>query len=207
MRVSGHELLIRILFLYRRCAMEQGVHDPGVLRKLFGCQMRIAFHHLRRFPRARGRAPRYRRDLARTLSHTVIRCKRLPAAAWDTAAQLSGKGARNRQPRNALPGLKCRSFFYAHVPRTTSRKYGATLPTTANCRLMHSSIALTRNSSCCASARTGHVREALSPGLRSFPVGWHVIFHEPVPDGIAIVRVLHSALHLDAQFSDDPREG
>ncbi len=51
MRVSGHKLLIRILFLCRRCAIEQGVHDPGMVRKLFRLQVCIPFHHFRRFPR------------------------------------------------------------------------------------------------------------------------------------------------------------
>lgn len=55
--------------------------------------------------------------------------------------------------------------------------------------------------------RLGHIREELAPGLRSFPVGRYVIFYETVPDGIAIVRVLHSARDIDAQFSGDPAEG
>lgn len=54
----------------------------------------------------------------------------------------------------------------------------------------------------------GRMRGELAPGLRSFPVGRYVIFYESVPDGIAVVRVLHSARDLDAQFSsDDPQEG
>ncbi len=47
----------------------------------------------------------------------------------------------------------------------------------------------------------GRVRQELAAGLRSFPVVRYVIFYEPVPDGIAVVRVLHSARDLDAQFS------
>lgn len=54
----------------------------------------------------------------------------------------------------------------------------------------------------------GRVREELSPGLRSFPLGRYVIFYESISDGIAVVRVLHSARDLDAQFSsDDLQEG
>lgn len=49
----------------------------------------------------------------------------------------------------------------------------------------------------------GRAREELSPGLRSFPVGRYVIFYEPISDGIAIVRVLHSARDIDEQFSAD----
>lgn len=52
----------------------------------------------------------------------------------------------------------------------------------------------------------GRVREELAPGVRSFPVGRYVIFYESVSDGIAVVRVLHSARDLDAQFSGDPQE-
>lgn len=52
----------------------------------------------------------------------------------------------------------------------------------------------------------GRVREELVPGLRSFPVGRYVIFYELVPDGIAVVRILHCARDLDAQFSGDPQE-
>ena len=46
----------------------------------------------------------------------------------------------------------------------------------------------------------GRVREELAPGLRSFPVERYVVFYEPVLDGIAVVRVLHSARDVDTQF-------
>ncbi len=52
----------------------------------------------------------------------------------------------------------------------------------------------------------GRVREELAAGLRSFPVGRYVIFYEPVPDGIAVVRVLHSGRDLDAQFNSEPQD-
>ncbi len=46
----------------------------------------------------------------------------------------------------------------------------------------------------------GRVRDELVPGLRSFPIGRYVIFYESLPDGVAIVRVLHSARDIDAGF-------
>jgi toxin ParE1/3/4 len=52
----------------------------------------------------------------------------------------------------------------------------------------------------------GRVREELSPGLRSFPVGRYVVFYEPISNGIAVVRVLHSARDIDAQMSGDLQE-
>jgi toxin ParE1/3/4 len=42
-------------------------------------------------------------------------------------------------------------------------------------------------------AMLGRRREELAPGLLSFPFGRYVIFYEVIPDGIAIVRVLHGA--------------
>ena len=46
----------------------------------------------------------------------------------------------------------------------------------------------------------GHLRPdlALAPDIRSFPVGRYVIFYQTLPDGIEIVRVLHSARDLDS---------
>jgi hypothetical protein len=46
----------------------------------------------------------------------------------------------------------------------------------------------------------GRARDELPPGLRSFPFGRHVIFFEPIEDGIEVVRPLHSARDADAQF-------
>jgi toxin ParE1/3/4 len=46
----------------------------------------------------------------------------------------------------------------------------------------------------------GRIRTELAPGLRSFPVGRYVVFYELMQDGIAVVRVLHSARDLGAQF-------
>jgi toxin ParE1/3/4 len=41
--------------------------------------------------------------------------------------------------------------------------------------------------------RMGRARPELRPGLRSFPHGDYVIFYQPRPDGVTIVRVLHGA--------------
>ena len=32
-------------------------------------------------------------------------------------------------------------------------------------------------------------------GLRSFPVGKYVIFYEPIPEGVRVIRILHGARH------------
>lgn len=31
------------------------------------------------------------------------------------------------------------------------------------------------------------------PDIRSFPIGSHLIFYRPIPDGIEVVRVIHGA--------------
>lgn len=49
----------------------------------------------------------------------------------------------------------------------------------------------------------GRQREELAAGLRSFPVHRYMIFYLVIPDGIQIVRVLHSARDLDAVFNPD----
>jgi toxin ParE1/3/4 len=46
----------------------------------------------------------------------------------------------------------------------------------------------------------GRGRNELAPGIRSIPFGRYVVFFEPLPDGIDIVRVLHSARDIDAIF-------
>ncbi|MSP43293.1 MAG: type II toxin-antitoxin system RelE/ParE family toxin [Alphaproteobacteria bacterium] len=43
----------------------------------------------------------------------------------------------------------------------------------------------------------GRLRPELAPNLRSFPVGRYIILYQTLPDGIEIVRVLHSARDLD----------
>lgn len=46
----------------------------------------------------------------------------------------------------------------------------------------------------------GRQREELSPRLRSFPVGRHVIFYRPLDNGVEIARVLDGARDLPALF-------
>jgi len=48
----------------------------------------------------------------------------------------------------------------------------------------------------------GRARDELSPGVRSFPFGRYVIFYKPIAGGIDVVRVLHSARDVDAQFGE-----
>ena len=49
----------------------------------------------------------------------------------------------------------------------------------------------------------GRAREELGPGVRSFPLGRYVIFYEVIPDGIAIVRVLHGARDFGPLFQGE----
>jgi len=46
----------------------------------------------------------------------------------------------------------------------------------------------------------GRSREELSPRLRSFPVGRHVIFYRPLDNGVEIARVLDGARDLPPLF-------
>jgi toxin ParE1/3/4 len=46
----------------------------------------------------------------------------------------------------------------------------------------------------------GRLRDDLFPGLLSFPFGRYIIFYLIIPDGIEIVRVLHSARDIDVHF-------
>ena len=39
--------------------------------------------------------------------------------------------------------------------------------------------------------------------LRSFPVSRYILFYELVTDGIALVRVLHSARDIPSQFESE----
>ncbi len=47
----------------------------------------------------------------------------------------------------------------------------------------------------------GRDRGELSPGLRSFAVGRHVIFYRPMDNGVEIVRVLDGARDLPPLFA------
>lgn len=51
----------------------------------------------------------------------------------------------------------------------------------------------------------GRSRPELKPEIRSFPVGRYVVFFLPMPDGIDVVRVLHSA--QDITLTDFLDEG
>lgn len=46
----------------------------------------------------------------------------------------------------------------------------------------------------------GRARDELSPGIRSLAFGRYVVFFEPLPNGIDVVRVLHGSRDLDATF-------
>lgn len=46
----------------------------------------------------------------------------------------------------------------------------------------------------------GRSRDELAPGLRSLAFGRYVVFFEPLPDGIDVVRVLHGSRDIDATF-------
>ena len=46
----------------------------------------------------------------------------------------------------------------------------------------------------------GRARDELSPGIRSLAFGRYVVFFEPLPTGIDVVRVLHGSRDLDATF-------
>lgn len=48
----------------------------------------------------------------------------------------------------------------------------------------------------------GRQRDELAPGLRSFPIGRHVVFYLPLHDGIELVRLLHGARDIDALFGE-----
>lgn len=55
----------------------------------------------------------------------------------------------------------------------------------------------------------GRPRDELAEGLRSFPVGRYVIFFRSIPNGVEIVRVLHSARDINTGFfaeEDDERD-
>jgi toxin ParE1/3/4 len=48
--------------------------------------------------------------------------------------------------------------------------------------------------------RMGRPRPQLREGLRSWPVGDYIVFYFPLPDGIRVVRVLHSRQSLPSRF-------
>jgi toxin ParE1/3/4 len=46
----------------------------------------------------------------------------------------------------------------------------------------------------------GRVRDELAPGIRSLAFGRYVVFYQPLPVGIDVVRVLHGSRDIDATF-------
>ena len=48
--------------------------------------------------------------------------------------------------------------------------------------------------------RLGRTREELSPGLRSLVFESYVIFYHPMPNGVAVVRVLHGVRDIESIF-------
>jgi toxin ParE1/3/4 len=54
-----------------------------------------------------------------------------------------------------------------------------------------------------ASPSMGRRRDALLPGLRSFPHGNYLIFYLPLDDGVDVVRVLNGARDLEALFQNE----
>ena len=46
----------------------------------------------------------------------------------------------------------------------------------------------------------GRAREELSPGLRSLFFESYVIFYHPIPNGVAVVRVLHGMRDIESNF-------
>lgn len=53
----------------------------------------------------------------------------------------------------------------------------------------------------------GRTRPELMTGLRSFPYARYVVFYLAQPDGIDVVRVLHSARDIAAEDFDSPGLG
>lgn len=56
-------------------------------------------------------------------------------------------------------------------------------------------------------AQMGRLRDELMPELRSFPFVRYVIFYLAGPDGIEIVRVMHSARDISADDFGQPDLG
>lgn len=49
----------------------------------------------------------------------------------------------------------------------------------------------------------GRARPELADDLRSLPFESYVIFYLPIPDGVDVIRVLHSARDVDSAFNDE----
>ena len=46
----------------------------------------------------------------------------------------------------------------------------------------------------------GKAVDELHPGLRFFPMGSYLVFYRPLEDGVEIVRLLHGARDITAEF-------
>lgn len=52
----------------------------------------------------------------------------------------------------------------------------------------------------------GRLREELRPGLRSFSVGNYLILYHPIPEGIAVFRIIHGARDLESLMERETEE-
>ena len=50
----------------------------------------------------------------------------------------------------------------------------------------------------------GEDRDELGPGIRGFVVGNYLVAYRPLPDGIEVVRVVHSARDISTLFGETP---
>ena len=50
------------------------------------------------------------------------------------------------------------------------------------------------------SPEIGECQDDLKPGLRRFVVGNYLVFYEPIPGGMRVVRVLHGARRWEEGF-------
>ncbi|MDG5495352.1 type II toxin-antitoxin system RelE/ParE family toxin [Niveispirillum sp. BGYR6] len=49
----------------------------------------------------------------------------------------------------------------------------------------------------------GRLSPQLGADIRCFPLGRYLIFYRPQPDGILVIRILHAARDIDAEFPHD----
>ena len=52
----------------------------------------------------------------------------------------------------------------------------------------------------------GRLREELRPSLRSFAVGNYLLLYRPIPEGIAVFRIVHGARALEVLLEREPEE-
>ena len=52
----------------------------------------------------------------------------------------------------------------------------------------------------------GRLREELRPDIRSFPVGNYLILYRAIPEGIAVLRIIHGARDLESLLEREPEE-